>query len=250
MKTVFTILLSVLSWQVGAQEIAGTLIDKQKQTLVNIVVMAIQNGVVKGGNVTNYDGIYSIRPLDPGHYDLMFLSVGYDTLMVKDVVVLPGTRTTQNGVMKESKIVFDRMTYHQGYRGPKIQPRPMASAGISGVVLDEKNRPVAHSIVRVYQDSILCGEEQADADGGYAVLLERPGQYDVLFTSDRLDSMYITNVWAREDKLTTLNAILFRPRRHIEDMNIICTNCFTFRNDFDNPDTYIYTREDIVNMPW
>lgn len=92
--------LTAMSVSSFAQEIAGTVLDDKKQPLISAAVQVFQGGILKGGVVTDYDGNYVVKPLDPGYYDVMILYAGFDTFLTKGVVVTPGNRTTVNANMR------------------------------------------------------------------------------------------------------------------------------------------------------
>ena len=85
-----------LSGSAFAQEIAGKVVDEKKEPLINATVMVYSGGIQKGGVVTDYDGNFVVKPLDPGYYDVLVRYNGYDSFMVTKVIVSPGQRTTQN----------------------------------------------------------------------------------------------------------------------------------------------------------
>jgi hypothetical protein len=85
-----------LSGSAIAQEISGRVLDEKKEPLPSAVIQVYQGGILKGGNVTDYDGNYTIKPLDPGYYDVLVLYTGYDSIKETGVVVTPGARTTRN----------------------------------------------------------------------------------------------------------------------------------------------------------
>lgn len=88
-----------LSGSVFAQEIAGKVVDEKKEPLLSATIQVYQGGILKGGNVTDYDGFFVVKPLDPGNYDVLVTYAGYDSVMVTKVVVPPGGRVTQNFTM-------------------------------------------------------------------------------------------------------------------------------------------------------
>src|ERR1043165_6351899 len=92
--------LTAMSVSSFAQEIAGTVLDEKKQPLISAAVQVFQGGILKGGVVTDYDGNYVVKPLDPGYYDVMILYAGLDSFLTKGVVVTPGNRTTVNANMR------------------------------------------------------------------------------------------------------------------------------------------------------
>ncbi len=90
---------TAISGSVFAQGIAGKVIDEKKEPMINATVQVYQGGILKGGIVTDFDGFYVVKPLDPGYYDVLVLYAGYDSIMIKGVVVTGGNNTTQNFTM-------------------------------------------------------------------------------------------------------------------------------------------------------
>jgi hypothetical protein len=86
-----------------AQEIAGTVLDNKKQPMINAAIQVFQGGILKGGVVTDYDGNYVVKPLDPGYYDVVMLYPSFDSFVVKGVIVSGGARTTVNATMRLSE---------------------------------------------------------------------------------------------------------------------------------------------------
>jgi len=105
-RTLRNLLLFVftgLSGSAFAQEISGRVLDDKKEPLPSAAVQVYRGGIFKGGIITDYDGNYTIKPLDPGVYDVLVLYTGFDSIKVTDVVVTPGDRTTQNFTMAKPK---------------------------------------------------------------------------------------------------------------------------------------------------
>ena len=88
--------ITCLSGSAFAQEISGRVVDDKKQELPSAVVQVYSGGILKGGTVTDYDGNYTVKPLDPGYYDVLVLYAGFDSILTTGVVVTPGQRTTMN----------------------------------------------------------------------------------------------------------------------------------------------------------
>ena len=98
MKKVLMSLLFTVAIQINAQEmgsIAGKITDKE----VNNEPMAFANILIKGttkGTTSDFDGIYEITALEPGHYGVVYSFLGYETVEIPDVVVQAGKVTTIN----------------------------------------------------------------------------------------------------------------------------------------------------------
>ena len=105
-RTLRNLLLFVftgLSGSAFAQEISGRVLDDKKEPLPSAAVQVYRGGIFKGGIITDYDGNYTIKPLDPGVYDVLVLYTGFDSIKITGVVVTPGDRTTQNFTMEKPK---------------------------------------------------------------------------------------------------------------------------------------------------
>ena len=103
MKTIITILFAVLSMQCMAQGISGTVVDEKKEPVISAVVQVYsQSGILMGGNVTDFDGNYMIKPLESGKYTVLVRFQGYDTATVTGVLVNDATITTQNFGLKKT----------------------------------------------------------------------------------------------------------------------------------------------------
>jgi len=110
-----------LSGYVFAQgEIAGKVLDEKKEPLLSATVQVYQGGILKGGNVTDFDGIYSVKPLEPGFYDIVVSFTGYDSIMVTKVIVEPGHRTTQNFTMSRASKELSTITI-VSYKKPLVK---------------------------------------------------------------------------------------------------------------------------------
>jgi len=92
MKQYLLIILSffltvTLVAQVG--EIQGKVTDPDlKEGLPFATVSVTVNGSLVGAQ-TDFDGVYSIKPLPPGRYDVTVQYIGYQTSLTKDVIVEP-----------------------------------------------------------------------------------------------------------------------------------------------------------------
>ena len=59
-------------------------------------VVAFKNGSQVAGTTTDFDGNYTIKPLDPGNYDLKSTFVGYQTVEVTGIIVSANKITYQD----------------------------------------------------------------------------------------------------------------------------------------------------------
>jgi len=113
-----------LSGSVFAQEISGRVLDDKKEPLPSAVIQVLQGGILKGGAATDYDGNYSIKPLDPGYYDVLVLYNGFDSFETTGVIVSPGQRTTVNVTMQRKSKELKTFTI-VAYKKPLVdQDKP------------------------------------------------------------------------------------------------------------------------------
>jgi len=122
MRAIWVLAIMFLGFSAGAQEITGNVVDSKKEPVVSGAVYVTQGGITKGGCTLDYDGNYVIKPLDPGCYDATLICTGYDTLVMNDVIVEPGQRTTVNFKQGPAKPV--RATIVRTYRKPLVMSEP------------------------------------------------------------------------------------------------------------------------------
>ena len=99
LRSLFLLVFISLSGSAIAQEIAGKVVDEKKEPMISAVVQVYTGGILKGGTVTDYDGNYVIKPLEPGFYDVLCIYAGYDSMETSKVLVSPDQRTTINFAM-------------------------------------------------------------------------------------------------------------------------------------------------------
>ncbi|MBC7553549.1 MAG: TonB-dependent receptor, partial [Taibaiella sp.] len=136
LRSLILLVLASYSGSALAQEILGTVTDKRKEPLVSASVKVTQGGIMKGGNVTDFDGHYSIKPLDPGTYDVTVTSVGYPSKTISGVVVSPGEKrgldikmeagdnVLKEVVVKWQKPLIDKYTNNIVMTAAEIKQKP------------------------------------------------------------------------------------------------------------------------------
>ena len=100
LRNLFLLVFMGLSSAALAQEIGGTVTNAKKEPLVSASVIVRQGGIYKGGAPTDFDGNYSIKPLEPGYYDVIVTFLGYDTQTIKGVLVSPNEKTGLDVVLQ------------------------------------------------------------------------------------------------------------------------------------------------------
>ncbi len=123
-------LLLLITFQNYAQEILGVVTDRKKEPIINASVRVTQAGILKGNTVTDYDGKFSVKPLEEGLYDVTVSYTGMQSKTFTQVVVSAGGKTEVNFVLqqtgKELKEVFvnyDHFNRGRGYRDSKVLSR-------------------------------------------------------------------------------------------------------------------------------
>lgn len=127
LRILLLLVLAAFSGSAFAQsgEISGKVLDEKKEPMITAVIQVYQGGILKGGAVTDYDGLYTVKPLDAGTYDLYVMYLGYDTLLTKGVIVSAGNRTTVNLAMKMHKSTELKAVTVVTYKKPLVdQDKP------------------------------------------------------------------------------------------------------------------------------
>jgi outer membrane receptor protein involved in Fe transport len=82
--------------------LSGKIVDKNTgETLPFVNVVVEKNGVQSGGTSSNFDGEYSIKPLDPGTYTVKASFVGYGAVQINGVIISSNKITFQNIQLSE-----------------------------------------------------------------------------------------------------------------------------------------------------
>ncbi len=92
-------------------ELQGKVTDQasgEGTPFANVILMV--DKVMKGGAVTDFEGNYCIKPIEPGTYDVKVSYVGYDINLTKDVVVDAGKITFLNITMKAGAVTLDEIS--------------------------------------------------------------------------------------------------------------------------------------------
>jgi len=101
------ILISIIllnTFYLYAQGIKGKVIDERKEPLMYATVSVYQNGILRSRVVTDHDGNFIIKPLDPGYYTISALYPGSDC-SVKNVSINPNQITITHFQIKHKPIV-------------------------------------------------------------------------------------------------------------------------------------------------
>lgn len=89
--------------QIGAGTLSGKVTDKETgEPLPFVQIVVYLNGNLVTGGSSNIDGEYTIKPIDPGTYEVRFSYVGYATQSQKGVPVSSGKIAFCNAAMVSS----------------------------------------------------------------------------------------------------------------------------------------------------
>ncbi len=67
----------------------GRILNEKNEPIINATIQLFNNQQLKAGNVTDYDGNYTLSPLDSGKYDVVATYYGYDSI-ITSVQIKPG----------------------------------------------------------------------------------------------------------------------------------------------------------------
>jgi hypothetical protein len=245
MKISLAIILTILTLQLQAQEITGMVLDEKKQPMPGAVVQIFQDGVLKGRDQTDFDGHYVIKPLDAGHYELLVTMPFYDSILVKEIMVLYNENTHQNLVMAPAENSPREIVLH--YK------RPLVS-------LD--NNPSQKIYPRVDLRNIcqLGGDPTSIAPGIYQQ--KRSPAVKVAVPIDNLPLLNCLDCGSPAINTTAARSVgtpyIIDGTDIASHVKLSCgaNDAFTKilydsypKADIDNPDSHILTREQIDHMP-
>lgn len=74
--------------KISSGTIKGRVLDEKKEPMISAVIHVFRDNKLVGGTITDFDGNYSVGPFEPGEYDLMSTSVGYDSVIVSKIKVI------------------------------------------------------------------------------------------------------------------------------------------------------------------
>jgi hypothetical protein len=116
---VFILSAGFVTAQAGA--LKGKVLDNESNEVLMLAnVVIYKNGVMIKGVATDYDGNYSIKPLDPGSYDVEFSYFGYQKKILSGVTVASDQVKTLNARLSELTITTDVVT-KIAYKEPLVQ---------------------------------------------------------------------------------------------------------------------------------
>lgn len=101
-------------------ELQGKVTDSKGEGVAFATVVVEQNGAIKAGAQTDFDGYYSIKPIPPGKYDVRVTYVGYQPSLTTGVVIgADKTQFLDVKVSNEQGINLDEVVIKE-YKVPLI----------------------------------------------------------------------------------------------------------------------------------
>lgn len=90
--------------QVGQGGIKGKVVDEKGEPIPFANVVAKQKGNIISGTQTDFDGFFTIKPLQPGNYDVESSFIGYQSVLTNGVVVKGDKLTFQDFKLSSSAV--------------------------------------------------------------------------------------------------------------------------------------------------
>ncbi len=85
----------------------GSVYDARREPTINAVVQVFENGVLKGGTVTDYDGNFAIKPLAPGNYTVVVTYEHHDSLVDSNLVIVNEENTGRRYYLRPGDSYID-----------------------------------------------------------------------------------------------------------------------------------------------
>lgn len=110
-KLLFTLCIVLTSWSLAfAQQgrLKGVITDKATGETIPFANVVLENGGTQaGGASSDFDGNFDINPIPPGTYDLKATFVGYNTFIMKGIVISANKITFQDIQLSMQSEVLD-----------------------------------------------------------------------------------------------------------------------------------------------
>ncbi len=121
-------LISTIMLYGQSEAIKGTIKDEKGQPIPFANVVVLQNGVQAGGASSDFDGVYVVRPLNPGTYSIKASSVGYQAVQYNNVNVATNMIKIFD-IKMESGIAIKQEVVVVEYKNPLIESDNTSAGG-------------------------------------------------------------------------------------------------------------------------
>ena len=151
-----------VSFSVFAQgaSIKGDVVDKNGEPLPFVNVAIMQNGNLKSGATTDFDGNFKIANIDAGKYDLTVKFVGYKTYKIEGLIIKGGQLLPLGSLVLTESSELLEVVEIVTYKVPLIDKDGGASGGT--VTREELARMPGRSAASI---ATTVGGVQSDANG-------------------------------------------------------------------------------------
>ncbi len=125
-----SIAIVLLTFQVHASttgKLAGRILDINNQPVIGVNILLMDTFI---GAATDNDGYFVIINIPPGMYDVRMSSIGYQTILIREVRVNANQTTTLNETMSEDIIEIDEVVIVA--ERPLVDVRQTSSVSILG----------------------------------------------------------------------------------------------------------------------
>lgn len=230
--------------------LSGKVIDAEsKDPILFGTITLYQNGVMKAGTETDFDGNYNFSNLDPGTYAVEASYLGYQTLRVTGAVIAAGsvlkldvsinknqTKTLEvivtdynktlgepdNGTIEktltnEAEQRINQESYQNVICSPILNRFRRDKALLSGKMMIKENKePLLFGPVELYQNGVLIYDTETDFAGNYSFISVNPGIYDLKASYRGFQSVLIKNVRIIPDKTIALDIELSEEVKSVD----------------------------------
>jgi len=185
---IFLITFGPLAFSQNTQTVRGVVVDKETQfPLIGVNVILNNNTENLKGTTTDIDGSFKIQDIPTGRHDLSFSYLGYEEVLIQDVVVNSGKESILNISMEESIVEMEEVVITARRNGEVANE--MATVSAREFSVQETNRYAGSRGEPARMASNFAGVQGAD-DSRNDVVVRGNTPAGVLW---RLDGINIPN---------------------------------------------------------
>ena len=101
----------------------GRIFDEKNEPLINATIQLFNNQQLMAGNVTDYDGNYTLSPLNSGKYDVVATYYRYDSI-ITSVQIKEGETLALDLKFAKPRVKLNEVNVIVGYKVPLIKVNP------------------------------------------------------------------------------------------------------------------------------
>lgn len=102
---IFAVILSNALTTLAQGMLTGRVVDEKKEPIMYATVRAFKDTQFIGATVTDSAGNFEINSLNPSLYSIVALSLGYDSSVIKDLLVSNNKATYARFILKPHRII-------------------------------------------------------------------------------------------------------------------------------------------------